>query len=384
MDPKTKKTKFAYSVYSVLHNAAFNNDHELITNTINNNIMLLNSLDQWNRTILQVACRHESILAVDAILKFTGFNINNKDDDGYTALVYCWQDWQMASILLKYPGIDILVKDLTGQSIIFLFLQHVNTRGYINTARSNIFKVVMLYLRLPAALLWRNSDDGNILHCIVSWNNVELLSAFFSFTNDLMSESDVNSNTPLHIACGIVGRSLYSDVMSRVKYLACLDMLLQNIDSDTLNKQNQCGATALHHACRIGNHIVVEKLLNLPEIDLTLYDNYGDTPLFDTIYASEHIFDNLKTTGITSHHKVWDLTCFRLLLKQNESLIFARRKDNKRILHFAWRRLRRICNVPISNQNESLTKDFLEIIDELEVHMAKARWKIFQYMIKNE
>lgn len=381
MDPKTKKTKFAYSV---LHNAAFNNDHELITNTLNNNIMLLNSLDQWNRTILQVACRHKSILAVDAILKFTGVNINNKDDDGYTALVCCWQDWQMASILLKYPGIDILVKDLTGQSIIFLFLQHVNTRGYINTASSNIFKVVMLYLRLPAALLWRNSDDGNILHCIVSWNNVELLSAFFSFTNDLMSESDVNSNTPLHIACGIVGRSLYSDVMSRVKYLACLDMLLQNIDSDTLNKQNQCDATALHHACTIGNHIVVEKLLNLPEIDLTLYDNYGDTPLFDTIYASEHIFDNLKTTGITSHHKVWDLTCFRLLLKQNESLIFARRKDNKRILHFAWRRLRRICNVPISNQNESLTKDFLEIIDELEVHMAKARWKIFQYMIKNE
>jgi hypothetical protein len=88
----------------------------------------------------------------------------------------------------------------------------------------------MLYLRLPAALLWRRSDEGNILHCIVSWNNVELLSAVFSVPHELMSKS--------------------------------------------------------------------------------------------------------------------------------------------------------ICNVPINNQNESLTHDFLEIIDELEVHMAKARWKIFQYMIR--
>ena len=197
-----------------------------------------------------------------------------------------------------------------------------------------------------------------------------------------MSKSDVNGNTPLNIACGVVGMSLYSDVMTRNKYLACLDMLLQNIDSDALNKQNQCGATALYHACRIGNHIVVKKLLQLPEIDLTLYDNYGDTPLFDTIYASEHLFDNLKRTGITSHHKAWDLTSFRLLLDHNESLIFAERMDNNRILHFARLRLRRICNVPLNNQNESLTNDFLGVIDELEVYMAKACWKIFQYMLK--
>ena len=143
MEPKTKKTKF---VYSVLHNAALNDDHELITNTLNNNILLLKTLDKWNRTPLQVACFHESIKAVDAILKFPGVNINSKDDDGYTALAYCWTDWQIASLLLKYPGIGILVKDRTGQSIICMFLQHVNTRGYVNTARSNIFKVVMLCL----------------------------------------------------------------------------------------------------------------------------------------------------------------------------------------------------------------------------------------------
>jgi hypothetical protein len=382
MEPETKKHKSFVYKSSVLHNAALNDDHHLITNTLNNDIMLLNALDQWNRTPLQVACHHESIKAVDAILKFPGVNINNKDNDGYTALVYCWPDWRIASILLKYPGIDILVKDRTGQSIIFLFLQYINTRGYINTHRSNIFKVVMLYLRLPSALLWRNSDEGNILHCIVSWNNVELLSAFLSITHDLMQKSDNSGNTPLHIACGDVGRSLYIDVMTRNKYLACLDILLANIDYDTVNKQNYFGATALHLACRVDNHVVVKKLLQLPVTDLTLYDNYGDTPFLDTIYASEHLFDDFKTTGLTNFHKVWDLTSFRLLLDHNESLIFAKRNDNNRILHFAWRRLSRICNVPINNQNESLTNDFLAVIDELEIHMAKARWKIFQYMIK--
>jgi hypothetical protein len=60
----------------------------------------------------------------------------------------------------------------------------------------------------------------------------------------------------------------------------------------------------MHHACQIRIPIVVKKLLNLPEIDLTLYVDYGDTPLFDTMYASEHIFDNFNTTGITNivHH----------------------------------------------------------------------------------
>jgi hypothetical protein len=94
----------------------------------------------------------------------------------------------------------------------------------------------------------------------------------------------------------------------------------------------------------------------------------------------------MKTTGLTSRHKRWDMTSVRLLLVHNESLILARNKEVKeghQLLHLACWRLRRICNVPVINQNKSLTTDFLNIIDELEVNMANARWIMFQYMIKS-
>jgi hypothetical protein len=34
----------------------------------------------------------------------------------------------------------------------------------------------------------------------------------------------------------------------------------------------------------VGNHVAIKKLLQHPEINLTLVDSYGDTPLFLTIF----------------------------------------------------------------------------------------------------
>ena len=151
-----------------------------------------------------------------------------------------------------------------------------------------------------------------------------------------------------------------------------------------MNQKNQCGAAALHHACRCQNHIAVKKLLRHAKLDVNLFDDNGDTPLFHTIVMSEYLFEDMSTTGLTGLHKAWDMTSLRLLLDHNESLILAKNNGGNQLIHFARWRLRLICNVPLNNQNESLTKDFLKIIDELEVYMTKAHWKIFQYMIKAE
>ena len=107
MESKNKKPKYSTNI---LHNAARMNDHMSICNILNNDISLLNILDERNRTPLQVACLNISYKAVDAILKFPGVNINNKDNLGFTAL-NCWNNWRLASKLLKYPGIDVLMKN---------------------------------------------------------------------------------------------------------------------------------------------------------------------------------------------------------------------------------------------------------------------------------
>jgi Ankyrin repeats (3 copies)/Ankyrin repeat len=378
MESKNKKPKYSTNI---LHNAAIVNDHMSICNILNNDISFLNTLDEQNRTPLQVACQNKSNKAVDAILKFPGVNINNKDDEGYTALVDCWPEWRMASKLLKYPGIDVLVKDRMGNSIIFMFLQYVNTRGLINTERSHIFKVVLLYLRLPEALTWRSNIGENIVHCFVSWNNPELLKAMLLINHDLIRKPDILGETPLFRACGHVGSELYSRDINRNKYI--FDMLLHNIDNETLNKKNSYGKTALHQACLWRIPGVVKILLEHPEIDVHIFDDHGNTPLFYTTFAPESLFKRVKTTGLTEEHQAWDMTCLRLLMDHNVCHVLARNGEGNQLLYFARRRLREICNVPVNNQNESLTTDFIKIIDEIEVYMAKARWCMFQYMIKS-
>lgn len=397
MESKNKKQKYSTNI---LHNAAHMNDHISISNILNNDISLLNTLDERNRTPLQVACQNKSNKAVDAILKFPGVNINNKDCDGDTALVTCWKEWRMASKLLKYPGIDVLVKHCWGQSIIYMFLQYVNDGKYINTSRSQIFKVVMLYLRLPAALTWRGNIGENIVHCFVMWNNPELLKAMLLINHDLISKHDTYcGETPLYRSCGDVGnQSSFCDI-KRNKYFECLNMLLHNIDDKTLNKKNACGGTAfhekntcggtaLHAACYWHNPDVVKILLQHPEIEVHIFDDNGHTPLFRTICAPESRFSKrLKTTGLTGEHHAWDMTVLRLLMDHNVSHILARDGEGHQLLYYACRRLELICDVPMTNQNEtlaeSLTTDFLIIIDEIEVFMAKARWSMFQYMIKS-
>ena len=385
---ESKNKKLKYSA-NILHNAAHMNDHISISNILNNDISLLNTVDERNRTPLQVACDNKSSKAVAAILKFPGVNINNEDYEGYTALANCWPEWRMASKLLKYPGIDILAKCRMGDSILFMFLQYVNNRKHINTSRSQIFKVVMLYLRLPDALAWKSNHGFNIVHHFVMWNNPELFKAMLLINHDLISKHDNFGETPLFRSCGDFGNQSYFCDIKRDKHFECLKMLLHNIDDKTLNKKNIYGGTAIHTACQYHNPHVVKLLLQHPEIDVHVFDDTGDTPLFHTIVSSEFRFRRLETTGlVTDVHFAWDLTCIRLLFDHNPTHILARNKEGNQLLHLACRRLCEICNdVPVPNQNkaleESLTTDFLKIIDEIEVFMAKARWSMFQYMLKN-
>ena len=89
----------------------------------------------------------------------------------------------------------------------------------------------------------------------------------------------------MYRACGHVGKELYLRDINRNKYI--FDMLLQNIDDKTLNKKNKYGGTALHQACGWRNQGCVKILLEHPEIDVHIFNDHGNTPLFCTIFAPE-------------------------------------------------------------------------------------------------
>jgi ankyrin repeat protein len=373
-----------------LHFAAYHGDHDLILLVLGKDISLLNKLDSLRRTPLQLACSSKSLTslkAVDTILRFSDININNIDKKGVTALSSSATEWRIISKLLQYPGVDATVTDSNGCSAFHLFLSFVDRMKYKNTKRSHVFGVVKMFMNCPGVLDLKNGNGQNILHVIVIWNNPHLLSALLSCNNELLiikaQQEDNRGQTALHKACGMY----YSnDKKELIPSLECLDMLLSNIDYiATINRQDKNGETALHHACHEENHVAVKELLKIPGIDLTIYNDYGNTALFSSICMSEDVFEGLMAAYKTSDNKAWEIKCLRLLLNHDECLILARNKRGYRLLDLARNRLEQITNggnsISQPRRNDLIT-DMKKIIPELEDYMAKARWKMFQCIHK--
>jgi ankyrin repeat protein len=382
-------------VTNPLHVAAEEDNDQLVLVILTKNISLLNKLDEDRRTPLQVACRCKSRKAVETILQFPDVMVNNVDVLGKTAL-FCESEWRIIYLLLQYPGIDVEVTDGGGNSAFRLFLEFVNQMKYKNTKRSKVFRVVKIFMNCPGVLRLKSGFGENILHDIVNWNNPHLLSVLFSFNTDLLinwdEQTDKQGKTALHKACEQMGSERSKDPEISTTYLECLNMLLSNADDITINKQDHEGETALHYACRWENNVAVKALLEIPGIDLTIYNYNGNTPLFTTICKSEDYFNDrwsarLRFSDINAN-KAWDLKCIRLLLNHNECLILARNERGYRILDLARNRLQQITNGDLANwffqsTRDDLITDLNKIIDELEYYMTKARWKMFQYIHKN-
>lgn len=364
------------------HFAALYNDPDLIGFVSRNNMSLLNKLDECNRTPLQVACNSKCLKAVVTILHFTDINTNNVDYKGLTAL-FCSTEWRIISKLLQYPGVDVTVKDRNGNYAFILFLTHVNLMQYKNSKRSQVFKVVEMFMTFPGVLALKNGNDQNILHLIVTWKNLHLLSLLLSYKKDiwtnLYQQVDKRGETALHKACSYNGSDYSVNWKNESSaYPECLDMLLSNIDDiATINLKNNNGDTALHNACYSVNHIAVKKLLKIQGIDLTIFNKCGDTPIFYVIQ------DNYSM-------KFKCPQCLRLLLNHNACLIFARDRGGFRLLDLARNKFdncfkKNYCSSTVypEHTRNKLKNDLIELITELEDYMAKARWQIYQEIYKS-
>ena len=104
--------------------------------------------------------------------------------------------------------------------------------------------------------------------------------------------------------------------------------------------------TALHFACISENHLAVKALLQHPAINYNLFDKDGDMPLFLSIMDREDMLKKAETHEFYHWHKAWDLNSLRLLLNQNEGLIFTRNNEGNRLIDMAKNRLLQIRNAP--------------------------------------
>lgn len=379
-----KDTFWKHYVLNPLHVAAYHDDAQLVLVILEKNISLLNKLDYDRQTPLQIAVKHSSKKAAETILNFPNVDINNIDNKGLTVL-FNYTEWRLMSKLLQYPSINVRVKDPCGHSAFYMFLQFVHRKHYKYTTRSQIYNVIKLFMRIPGSLKSLNNKSETIIHSIIGWNNPDLLSVILSEYAILLTKKDWCGETPLHKACGSLGKDLIKEKKNRNNYLGCLDIILHYIDCDTINLNNDTQCTALHRACRSENDVAVKKLLQHPDLHLNSYDRCGVSPLFESISNSESLFKEADRDELAYRpSKAWNLTCLRLLLDHNECLIFGRNRDGNRIIDLARNRLHLLCNnVPrIHKRNEALINDFLMIIEEIEHYMVKARLKMFHFFQK--
>ena len=375
--------------------------HLLFSVLLNKNESLLNMLDENSRTPLQLACLHKSIKTIETILKFNDVMVNNTDEFGRTALFCCPHggscQWKIVALLLKYPGIDYLAQH-EGESAFQLFMKWVNHMKYKDTKNSKVFRVVRIFMNSPGIILLKNNFGENIGHDIVAWNNPDLLSALFSSnaTNSLnFWEANKQGQTALHQVCGRIGSARSKEDTEgpnseSTPYLQCLNTILSKVDVITINKRDyNKGETALHYACHWENNVAIKALLQKQGIDLNIYNDNGNTPLFNTIFLSEYSYDNPFNEVIYRHHQrdiAWDVKLIRLLLDYNECLVLARNQSGNRILDLARNRLNMLTGNSMTGWHQHQISDMISgmrtIIGELEEYTTKARWKIFEYIRK--
>ena len=154
--------------------AAYHDDPQLVLVILDKTIALLNKSDYGRQTPLQIAVKHSSKKAAEALLKFPNVDINNIDDKGLTVL-FNYTEWRLMPKLLQYPSINVRVKDRCGNSAFYMFIRFVHHNHYKYTMRSQIFKVIKLFMSIPGSLKSPINFGKTIIHVIVVWNNPDLL-----------------------------------------------------------------------------------------------------------------------------------------------------------------------------------------------------------------
>jgi hypothetical protein len=125
-----------------------------------------------------------------------------------------------------------------------------------------------------------------VFHLIAEWQNIDILMAVLPYaSSSLIDKGNLFGVTPLHIACG--ARFMNEREEQFVVNVDFLDWFLMCKLCDK-NKKDKDGLTAMHYACCNLDIVVIEKLLELHNVIIDLYDKDDETPLhqlFNKIYV---------------------------------------------------------------------------------------------------
>ncbi|XP_055542467.1 rabankyrin-5 isoform X2 [Wyeomyia smithii] len=220
-----------------------------------------------------------------------GANVNAVDCDLKTPLHVAIENQheEIIGILLCHPGIDLKIRDKSGNTPFAAALQVRN-----NKAAQNILE------RLPNAAEQMDQRGRNFLHLAIMKDDLESVLFLLSIHVDVNSRvHDVNQTPPLHLAAAsekemlirnlILAGARLNDrdatqktalhIASERGTVAAVSALLQNgADFDAVDGD---GNNALHIAVREGHISVVRELLTESELNAEAVNLKGRNPLHE-------------------------------------------------------------------------------------------------------
>lgn len=220
-----------------------------------------------------------------------GANVNAVDCDLKTPLHVAIENQheEIIGILLCHPGIDLKIRDKTGNTPFAAALQVRN-----NKAAQNILE------RLPNAAEQMDQRGRNFLHLAIMRDDLESVLFLLSIHVDVNSRvHDVNQTPPLHLAAGSENEMLIRNlilagarlndrdatqktalhVAAERGTIGAVSALLQNgADFDAVDGD---GNNALHIAVREGHIAVVRELLTESELNAEVVNMKGRNPLHE-------------------------------------------------------------------------------------------------------
>lgn len=220
-----------------------------------------------------------------------GANVNAVDCDLKTPLHIAIENQheEIIGILLCHPGIDLKIRDKTGNTPFASALQVRN-----NKAAQNILE------RLPNAAEQIDQRGRNFLHLAIMRDDLESVLFLLSIQVDVNSRvHDVNQTPPLHLAAAsekemlirnlILAGARLNDrdatqktalhVAAERGTVGAVSALLQNgADFDAVDGD---GNNALHIAVREGHIAVVRELLTESELNAEAVNMKGCNPLHE-------------------------------------------------------------------------------------------------------
>ena len=215
--------------------------------------------DKSGSSALTMACHIKHYNIVDLLLNVPDIDVNHRTPDGNTALMYASKDGKTEIVqLLLLKGAEPNYVDCEGNTALIKACSR----------RERKTEIVNILLNMGAALNHFNNKGKTalIIACMRGQRNIPMICNLLSKGAD-PNHIDNNGYTALYYSM----TSCYSENNQKMT-----NILLE--DARVPSKQKSIYLT-LFCACQYGRDKVVERLMQVPGIDLNARDRLGLTPL---------------------------------------------------------------------------------------------------------